>query len=74
MCIRDSLYSKVDDGEVQFRENGTVIYTYYPENQKNEQMEIIKGSWKFTDEKKLILDWSKNGVFKERQMLSLIHI
>lgn len=63
-----NLYSKVDDGEVQFRENGTVIYTYYPENQKNEQMEIIKGSWKFTDKKKLILDWSKNGVFKERQM------
>jgi len=63
-----NLYSEVDDGEVQFSENGTVIYSYYPENQKNEQLELVKGSWKFTDEKKLILDWSKNNVFKYRQM------
>ncbi len=63
-----SLYIGDKSGEISFQENGIVKYSYYPDNQTNEQMEIIKGSWKFKDAKTLIIDWSKNSEFKERQM------
>lgn len=60
--------SNLDGGYVEFRENGILRYTYYPEGQENEQQEIIKGSWKFTDKKTMIINWSKNTRFKEQVM------
>jgi hypothetical protein len=61
-------YSNLDGGYVEFKENGILRYTYYPEGQENEQQEIIKGSWKFTDPKTMIINWSKNTRFKEQMM------
>ena len=61
-----TLYIGDNSGDISFLENGIVKYSYYPENQ--EQMELIKGSWKFQDTKTLLIDWSKNNQFKERQM------
>jgi hypothetical protein len=63
-----SLYIGDNSGDITFLENGIVKYSYYPEKQDHEQMEIIKGSWKFKDAKTLIIDWSKNNEFKDRQM------
>lgn len=60
--------SNLDGGYVEFQENGILRYTYYPEGQENEQQEIIKGSWKFTDKKTMIINWSKNVRFKEQVM------
>lgn len=60
--------SNLDGGYVEFKENGILRYTYYPEGQENEQQEIIKGSWKFIDEKTMVLDWAKNTHFKLRTM------
>ena len=69
-----TLYTGDNSGDISFLENGIVKYSYYPEKQENEQMEFIKGSWKFKDAKTLIIDWSKNTEFKERQMsFKLIH-
>lgn len=61
-------YANLDDGNVEFKENGIILYTYYPEGQANEQQEILKGSWKFTDEKTMVIEWSKNKVFKQQNM------
>lgn len=63
-----TLYIGDNSGDITFQENGIVKHSYYPENQQNEQMEFIKGSWKFKDAKTLVIDWSKNSEFKERQM------
>ncbi|MGV3610641.1 MAG: hypothetical protein ACO1N0_06820 [Fluviicola sp.] len=63
-----SLYIGDKSGDISFLENGIVKYSYYPDNQQNEQMEMIKGSWKFKDAKTLIIDWAKNNEFKARQM------
>lgn len=60
--------SNLDGGYVEFKENGILRYSYYPEGQENEQQEIIKGSWKFTDKKTMIINWSKNVRFKEQVM------
>ncbi len=61
-------YSNLDGGYVEFKENGILRYTYYPEGQENEQQEIIKGSWKFADKKTIVINWSKNVRFKEQVM------
>jgi hypothetical protein len=61
-------YANLSDGNVEFKESGIVLYTYYPEGQENEQQEIIKGSWKFTDKKTMVIEWAKNNQFKERSM------
>lgn len=61
-------YSNLDGGYVEFKENGILRYTYYPDGQENEQQEIIKGSWKFDDQKTLIINWSKNTRFKQQVM------
>jgi hypothetical protein len=61
-------YSNLKDGYVEFKENGILRYTYYPEGQENEQQEMIKGSWKFDDKQTLIINWSKNAHFKEQVM------
>lgn len=60
--------SNLDGGYVEFKENGILRYTYYPEGQEKEQQEIIKGSWKFTDKKTMIINWSKNTRFKTQVM------
>lgn len=61
-------YSNLNDGYVEFKENGILRYTYYPDGQENEQQEIIKGSWKFTDKKTIVINWSKNTHFKQQVM------
>jgi hypothetical protein len=61
-------YANLDIGHVEFKENGIILFTYYPEGQVNEQQEIIKGSWKFTDKKNMVIQWSKNKVFKQQNM------
>ncbi len=61
-------YANLSDGHVEFKENGIIRFTYYPEGQENEQQEIIKGSWKFTDKKTMVIDWAKNTHFKQRIM------
>lgn len=61
-------YSNLDGGYVEFKENGILRYTYYPEGQENEQQEIIKGSWKFADHKTIVINWSKNVRFREQVM------
>jgi hypothetical protein len=61
-------YAYLDPGHVEFKENGIVLLTYYPEGQENEQQEIIKGSWKFINEKTMVIEWSKNKVFKQQNM------
>ena len=61
-------YSNLDGGYVEFKENGILRYTYYPEGQENEQQEIIKGSWKFADQKTIVINWSKNVRFREQVM------
>ncbi|AEA42064.1 hypothetical protein [Fluviicola taffensis] len=61
-------YANLGVGNVEFKENGIVRFSYYPEGQENEQLEIINGSWKFTDKKTLVIEWSKNALFKERSM------
>ncbi len=61
-------YANLQDGNVEFKENGIILYSYYPEGQENEQQEIIKGSWKFVDKKNMVIEWAKNNVFKGRSM------
>lgn len=61
-------YANLGNGHVEFKENGIVRFTYYPEEQENEQQEIIKGSWKFTGPKTMVIEWAKNNLFKERSM------
>ncbi|WP_430406764.1 hypothetical protein [Fluviicola sp.] len=61
-------FANLNDGNVEFKENGIIIYTYYPQKQENEQQEILKGSWKFIDEKTMVIEWSKNKVFKQQSM------
>lgn len=61
-------YASLEGGNVEFGENGIVRYTYYPEGQENEQQELIKGSWTFTDQITLVIEWSKNTRFKLRKM------
>lgn len=63
-----SLYQGDNRGDITFFENGIVKYTYYPENQSNEQLESVKGSWRFKDAKTLVIEWSKNVRFKQQQM------
>jgi hypothetical protein len=60
--------SNLDGGYIEFKENGILRYTYYPEGQTNEQQEIIKGSWKFTDSKTMVINWPKNPRFKQQIM------
>lgn len=61
-------YCNLDGGYIQFKENGILRYTYYPEGQENEQQEVIKGSWKFSDPKTITINWSKNVRFKQQVM------
>lgn len=61
-------YANLGLGHVEFKENGIILFTYYPEGQVNEQQEIFKGSWKFIDEKTMVIEWAKNSVFKQRSM------
>lgn len=61
-------YSNLDGGYVEFKENGILRYTYYPEGQEKEQQEIINGSWKFIDKKTILINWAKNTRFKEQVM------
>jgi len=61
-------YANLDDGNVEFKENGIIRFTYYPDGDENSQQEIIKGSWKFMDEKTMVLEWAKNTHFKLRTM------
>lgn len=60
--------ANLEDGTIEFKENGIIRFSYYPEGQENEQQEIIKGSWKFMDKKTLVVEWAKNNYFKERSM------
>ncbi|TSJ48243.1 hypothetical protein [Fluviicola chungangensis] len=60
--------ANLGDGYVEFKENGILRFSYYPEGQEKEQQEIIKGSWKFSDPKTLIINWSKNTHFKQQIM------
>lgn len=60
--------STLDNGSIRFEENGLAIFTYYPDEQKHEQLETIKASWKFENEKTLLIEWAKNTKFKERNM------
>ena len=61
-------YSTLDGGNIRFEENGLAIFTYYPDEQKHQQLETIKASWRFENEKTLIIEWAKNTKFKERNM------
>lgn len=61
-------YSNLESGNIHFDENGLVTFTYYPDGQKAEQMETIKGSWKFNPDKSVLIEWGKNTHFKERSM------
>lgn len=61
-------YSTLDNGNIQFEENGLATFTYYPDEQKHEQLETIKASWRFEDDKTLVIEWAKNAKFKERSM------
>jgi len=60
--------SDFESGHLEFRENGVVLYTYYPDGQVNEQQEIIKGSWKIPDPKTVVIEWSKNPRFNPQLM------
>lgn len=61
-------YSTLDGGNIRFEENGLATFTYYPDEQKHEQLETIKASWRFENDKTLIIEWAKNTKFKERNM------
>lgn len=61
-------YGNLEGGNVEFIENGIVRYTYYPDEQQNEQQELIKGSWTFTDQTTMVIEWAKNTRFKMRKM------
>ncbi|MNJ86141.1 hypothetical protein D3C87_36280 [compost metagenome] len=66
-------YAGFDSGNLEFKENGIALFTYYPEQgeeveRQNQQQEIIKGSWNFTDKKTLVIEWAKNTRFNLRKM------
>lgn len=60
--------SQLEGGNLFFDEDGLVTFSYYPDGQKTEQLETIKGSWKINPGMSLLIAWAKNSYFKERNM------
>lgn len=69
-------FSYVGDtiGEMYFKEDGLVIYRYYPNtdyDERREQYKEIKGSWTF-QKNGAAIDWQKNEIFPGTSHVQII--
>lgn len=65
--IENFSYCSYKDGDIEFIEDGTFTYSYYPttdEVERKEQLETCAGSWKFNKDKTLTLEWGRNAPFQ----------
>jgi hypothetical protein len=60
-------YVTNEKGNFSFKENGMVIYAYYPATTEysKQQMIEIKGSWSFADDE-ITINWQANDLFPTR--------